>query len=223
MKKLAAAAGVLLLCVGIGSMLGPGCVIRIGPGTSGETQPDPTGGVGGAGSAGGGPSDEQATIEAFQNVDPHEAILKVAAGEYAAAACSSLVQSQVADPGTVDPTTVQQLFEQYAPAASDVALAWMASVDPSTLNITPKENVACMNPPYECDGFEFCSLGDGATCMVTGCGHDKCSWCNPFGNLIYNGYCTYACMQGSKYWGYGFNLRTIFHNWTGFVCFPFPK
>ena len=79
-------------------------------------------------------------------------------------------------------------------------------------------------PPNSCKFIEHCPLGDGATCVVTGCGKGKCPWCDLFGSLIYESYCTYACMQGTKYWGYGFNLRTRFANsWNGFICFPFGK
>ncbi len=51
-----------------------------------------------------------------------------------------------------------------------------------------------------------------------------CPWCTLFSNIYYESYCTYACMQGSKYWGYGFTLRERFsHTDTPFVCLPFPK
>lgn len=160
-----------------------------------------------------------------ENVDPEEAALKAAAASYGAAACSSLVETQVLDPTTVDEATLQQLFDQVAPIANDAALAWMATADAASLPIEGiYSKYECADPPTNCKPHERCPLGDGATCVVTGCGKGKCPWCDLFGGLMYDGYCTYGCMQGTKYSGYGFNLHTRFGNgWNGFVCFPFSK
>jgi hypothetical protein len=93
------------------------------------------------------PEDEEAIV-ALQGVDPDEFALKEATAHYAAAACSTLVQSQVPDPDNVDVETLQQLFDQYAPLAEDAALAWMSSVDPSSLaDILPKPNMECTLSP----------------------------------------------------------------------------
>jgi hypothetical protein len=168
--------------------------------------------------------EEQAAIDALQKVDPAEAALKNAAASYAAVALSNLVQSHIQDPAMVDSATIQQLFDQYAPIANDQALAWMASADASALSDRVLPNFECKDPPHSCEVREYCPLGDGAVCYVTGCGDGKCPYCDPFGNLIYKGYCAYACMQGTKYWGYGFNLRTRFPKpWNGFFCAPFTK
>jgi hypothetical protein len=202
-----------------------GCEIHIGPGTTtGETS-DPTGS---GGKQGAGPSfspEEQAASNAYENVDPTEAMLKDATAAYSAASCSSLVEAQAQDPANVDEATVQQLFNQYGSVANEAALAWMELVDASSLSsdgvYTKNE---CILPPNSCRFAEPCPLSDGALCIVTGCGKGKCPWCDLFGGLIYESYCTYACMQGTKYWGYGFNLRTRFaKSWSGFVCFPFGK
>lgn len=65
----------------------------------------------------------------------------------------------------------------------------------------------------------------GVRCVVTGCANGKCPYCpDAFGNVIYDGYCTYACMQDLKFWGWGINLRIRFaKKWAGFLCGPFPK
>ncbi len=214
-----------MLAFAIGSLMVPGCVIQIGPGTTSSDPEGPRGATTGAGAGPSSTSDEQAAIDALENVDPTEAALKAAAASYSAAACSSLVETQVQDPTVVDEATIQQLFDQVAPIANDAALAWMETADPASLSsigVFPK--FECMDPPNNCARQERCPIGDGATCVVTGCGKGKCPWCDLFGGLNYDGYCAYACMQGSKYWGYGFNLRTRFgKGWNGFVCFPFGK
>lgn len=118
----------LVLCGSLGMVLAPACTIRIGPGTGEEGASDPIGGteepegpsdVGGDGLT----PEEQAAFEALQNVDPTEFSMKTAATTYAAAGCASLVESQIADPATVDEATVTQLFEEFAPLAFDEALA----------------------------------------------------------------------------------------------------
>ncbi|MEO5726930.1 MAG: hypothetical protein ABI134_10630 [Byssovorax sp.] len=209
----------------LGVLLAPGCEIRIGPGTSGSETTEPAGTTT---SAGTGPSttpEEQAAIDALENVDPTEAALKNAVASYSAATTSSLVESQVFDPSTVDAATVQQLFDQYASAGNAAAFAWMEAADATALaDVKPYPLYECTDAPNNCKAAEICPLSDGAVCTVTGCGKGKCAWCDAFGGLLYDGYCTYACMQGTKYWGYGFNLRTRFtKGWNGFVCFPFPK
>lgn len=212
MKKATIAA--LALCGVVGISVFCGCKTGLG--------------LGGAGGGGGGHSpDEQAADDALNQADPQEVALKAAAAEVAADACSNLVQQQVPDPSTVDDATLAELYTQEAPMADAEAQAWMASVDPFTLpqsgGAYPKYE--CIEAPYLCKPHEHCPVGDGATCVVTGCGTGKCPWCpDAWGNLIYDGYCAYACMQGSKVWGYGINLRTRFSKkWTGFFCAPFPK
>ncbi|WP_437831328.1 hypothetical protein [Sorangium sp. So ce1153] len=239
MGKIASRLVSLLMLGLLGAVLIPGCVIRIGSDEGADDTPQPR-----------GPGDEstpeepavtpeettipeeptvtseEAAITALENVDPDEAALKNATAEYAAVTCSSLVQSQLTDTDDVDPEAVQQLFDQYAPIAIDQALAWMSSANASILaeGIRPAPEFECIKPPHECRATEVCPIGDGAVCIVTGCADGKCPWCDLFGSLIYDGYCTYACMQGGRYWGYGFNLRLRFaKQWNGFVCRPFPQ
>ena len=213
----------VVLCVVIGLLLAPGCEIHLLPGTGGSDTPAPAGTTAGAGAGPSTTPEEQAALDALENVDPIEAAVKNATAEYSAAATSSLVENQVLDPTTVDAATLQQLFDQSAPAANSAALAWMSAIDETALPASgPYPKFECMDPPNNCKPTEICPLGDGAVCTVTGCGKGKCPWCDLFGGLIYDGYCTYACMQNTKYWGYGFNLRTRFaKGWTGFACFPF--
>src|SRR5262249_1051421 len=114
--------GALLLCGSLGVVLAPGCTIRIVPGTGEDGPSNPAGnssetdGMNTADSETLSP-EEQAALEALQNMDPAELSLKTAATTYAAVACASLVESQIADPSAVDEATVNELFEQYAPIA----------------------------------------------------------------------------------------------------------
>lgn len=231
----------LILCAEICMILVPGCVIHIGPGagSGSETQPNPTMGAGGDDSSGGGKPtsgagggtadltpEEQAAFNELQKLDPAEVILKSATAQYAAVASSNLVESQVQDPNIVDPALLQQLLDQSVQIANGEALAWMSTADVSALsdNVKIPANYECMFEPYTCKHPQFCPLGDSAICVTSGCGKGACPWCTLFGNIYYESYCTYACMQGSKYWGYGFTLRERFsHTDTPFVCLPFPK
>jgi len=204
---------VLWFCGLLGSVLAPACKLESSSGAGG----------------GGGDSlnDDEAAIDALNMVDPGEAKPKVAAAEVAAVACSDLVQAQVSDPSTVDDATLAQLYAEEAPMADAEMQAWLGTVNPSTLPLTdmPYPNYQCAETPYSCKTVEYCPSGDGARCVITGCGKGKCPWCpDAWGNLIYDGYCAYACMQGLKFWGYGINLRTRFtKKWSGFFCAPFPK
>ncbi len=161
----------VILCVILGVLLAPGCEIHIGPGTAGSETTEPPGTTTGAGAGPSTTPEEQAAIDALENVDPAEATLKNAAASYSAATASSLVENQIVDPSTVDAATVQLLFEQAASAGNAAALAWMESVDVTTLSSEGfHAKYECIKPPTSCSPYEKCPLGDGAYCTVVGCG-----------------------------------------------------
>jgi hypothetical protein len=88
-------------------------------------------------------------LDAFQNADPEEVKMGTAVASYAAVGCASLVESQIADPTTVDEVTVEELFAQYAPGVVEQALAWSASIDPETIPLTGIEpDFSCIKEPY---------------------------------------------------------------------------
>lgn len=162
---------------------------------------------------------------AFQATDMQDLEWVVATADYAAVDCTNLVQAAFPDPSTADQATVAQYEQQYGPTCDADAQAWQASASLSdivSLQDMPRENWKCLDPPYNCKRQEWCPIGDGAACFVTQCADLKCPWCPAFGNLIYKGYCAYACYRANYYWGYG--VRLITHWGLGeFLCFPFPK
>lgn len=232
MAKVMAKVGALLLCGSLGVVLVPGCTIRIGTGTSEDGSSSPAGGAtepGGTSATDGETlsPEEQAALEALQNVDPSELAMKTAATSYAAAACASLVESQIADPANVDEETVNELFAQYAPLAVDEALAWMDTVDPSLIPLQVLPSTACQEEPYKCPFKVPCSWGgEPAFCSVTQCGKGACPWCPFFSNIIYQHWCVYGCMRLDKLIGGAVLLKTRFGmdgGWNGPHCMYFGK
>jgi len=141
---------------------------------------------------------------------------------YAASATMALVESQIADPASVDAETVAALIEQYAPAAIDEALAWAQTVDPSAVP-EPQGGVvvdfACMDPPYLCEQKKTCPYeGAEIGCYISHCGSGKCPWCPFGGNLIFKSWCSYGCIKGGEVVAGAFMIRTIFNNWNGPWC-----
>jgi hypothetical protein len=210
-------------------VLAPACTIRIGPGTGEDGASPPVKGTGEPEE----PSDtggdtwtpeEQAAFEALRNVDPTEFTMKTAATTYAAAGCASLVESQIADPATVDEATVTQLFEEYAPIAFDEALAWMETTDPSLVPLLVPD-ASCVGPPFSCPGTVPCSFGgEPVFCHVTQCAEGPCPYCPWFSKLVYKSYCVYGCVRfgaGNKLVGGAMLFRTRFGNWDGPHCMYF--
>ena len=231
MGKMMAKVGALLLCGSLGVVLAPGCTIRIGSGTGDDgrsspagnsTEPDDTGAMDGETLS----PEEQAALEALealQNVDPDDFRMKTAATSYAAVSCASLIESQVADPEAVDPSTVTRLFEQYAPIAFDEAMAWMESVDPSLIPLDIKPDFACVKPPHSCPATVPCGFGgEPVFCHVTQCSKGKCPWCPFLDGLLYNEWCAYGCVRfgGNKLVGGAVMLRHRFGGggWDGPHC-----
>lgn len=219
--------------------VGSGVVNPTGPGGLGESPPpggsvpasecnlpEQNSGKGSSGnsSSGGGDTspDTQALYDALAQVDPEERAVGEDAAVYAAVECTDFVQSHA--PAGADDAAIEQLFQQCQASAIADAQTWMQTVDPSSLPAGPVEpNPMCVKPPYSCPGVEYCPLGDGALCVITNCGTGKCPYCPfNFGNIYYTGHCTYACLQGDKFWGGGVRLITRWGT-SEFFCFPFPK
>lgn len=221
-----------LVLTGLGAAMVPGCTIRIGVG--GEGEPFELGGfggegghggaggavgIGGQGGAGGLTPEEEAELA---NVDPAELSFRAGVAAYAASGTMGLVESQVADPATLDEATLTALIEQYAPGAMDQALAWASTVDPSVIPV-PQGGVlvndACQEPPYLCEHTTSCPYEGGkALCVISGCGTGQCPWCPFGGNLVFKSWCSFGCMKNGKVVMGAFKLRTIFNNWNGPWC-----
>jgi hypothetical protein len=233
MAGLGSKVGALVLCAGLGAIMVPACVIHIGPGMGEDEQTpsDPSvgaGGTGGQAGVGGGAlsPEEQAALdalEALQEADPETFAIKSGATAYAAVATASLVESQIADPTSVDPAAVSHIFEQYAPIAVDQALLWMQSVDLSALPRGVIAQYECTLEPHYCSSSEHCLNWDPpGRCVVTQCGKGSCPWCPFWNNLVYEAWCGYACMQSGQWVGGAVKLRTYFgEKWDGPHCFRF--
>jgi hypothetical protein len=171
--------------------------------------------------------EEQAVVEALQNADPEDVNLGTAMAAYAAVGAASLVESQIADPAMVDDAMLEQLYNEYAPIAVDVALAWMQSVDPSTIPTAWNAvNFACEKEPYTCPQKDYCSFGaEPVLCVINECGTGPCPLCPWFlKNVIFKSWCLYGCGRGDKYLGAAFRLITRFPLKLGeFTCVPFGK
>jgi hypothetical protein len=227
MAKVIARGVALLLCGALVGLLVPGCTITIGPGTGEELPSDPAGGEGEQNSPSGTGEEtlspeEQDALEELQSVDPLEFRLKTAATTYAAVACAGLVESQIADPDSVDMETVTQLFDEYGPIAVDEAMAWMNSVDPSLIPVDIKPDFTCRNEPYLCPDTVACSFGsEPYVCWTTQCGKGPCPWCPFLDSLVYKHYCVYGCTRSGKLMGGAVMLKTRFGGWNGPRCIYF--
>ncbi|XXT18448.1 hypothetical protein WME94_50290 [Sorangium sp. So ce429] len=239
MARLGSKLAALTLCGALGAFIAPACVINIGPGIGEDeeaprapedeqTPPDPTEGAGGQMEAGGeapGPEEQAAldALEAFRAADPETFAIRSAATAYVAVATANLVESQIGDPSTVDSAAVSQLFDQYAPIAAEQAALWMQSAEPSAFLDGVFAKYECIEEPHFCSSSEHCLTWEPpASCVVTQCGKGSCPWCPFWGNLMYDGWCGYACMQSGRWVGGAIKLRThFFGKWDGPYCFRF--
>jgi hypothetical protein len=219
-----------VLAVGFVGLLGaltvPSCVIRIGPGGD---EGDQTGGTSDNGettrgdSTGETPPEELPTEEpSIADADPVEVARVTAIASYAAVQTSNLVQAQVADPATVDPAVLEELVYEYAPVASEEALAVIDATDPSLISTGFYPDFTCIQEPYACPVYTKCPwlAPGGATCTVTSCGKGSCPICPAiFGNLLFQGWCAYGCMKGDKVVGGAFMMHTV-GKVIGPICIP---
>lgn len=225
--------GALAIAVWLGAGLVPGCVIRIGQGSSGDsagsgqgaTGGADVGGNGGSGGSGGG-SGSGGGAEAFAGIDPQvlgRESLKADALSYDV---YGLVASS-ADPNTVDQATIDGLVQQFAPMAEVTINNWLATVDPSTIQAGTNPKWECTeqyNCPYaaKCSNAPYNGIKN-LNCWVTNCGSSKCSICPDWfpdwiKSLALKSWCAYVCEAGSppKVLAVGAGGVTIFGN-------PYPE
>jgi hypothetical protein len=209
------------LCAVLGVLVAPACVIKIGPGTSGETTPDPTTGAGAGGAAATWTPEELAAFDAIQNADPNEVAKVTGTAAFAAVSASNLIATQMVDPAALDAASASQLVDSVAPAAIDAALTWAQSVDLSAITPGYSPKYECGDPPNNCPYTTKCVEFPGWVCSVTGCGQGSCPDCPEFlQNLIIKGWCAYGCMKGTEITGGAFILQT---QWAPNGPFCFPK
>jgi hypothetical protein len=198
---------VVALLVTIGALTVSACEIRIGSGTGADGPTEPAGGTTGTGGSGGAAAvwtptpEEQAAIDALQNVDPVVLQRIDAKNEYAAAVTSNLVAAQVSDPSTLDEATLSALIDAAAPDAILEAEAWAQLADPALFPpaapVYPKYE--CIDPPNNCPPTTKCVEYPGG-CTVIDCGRGKCpGYCPKFvSDLVSQGWCSYVCLNGTE-------------------------
>lgn len=221
----------LVVAIFFAALAVPACVLQIDQGGVGGDAGPTDGTAGGAGAAGnggaaGGDTSGDVDPAAFVKADQERLALRAMTAAYAATATQSLVEAQLADPSNPDPTVVEQLIAQEAPAGWDAALQWLQSVDPSTLSIEKGVLVKdeCLDEPYLCKRHTWCPFGEGNIgCAVSQCGTGKCPWCPFGGNLVFKAWCAYGCIRNSdgEVVGGAFVLRTVFDNYSGPFCIKF--
>jgi len=206
----------------------PACEIRIGPGTGADGPTEPTGGTTGAGGSGGAAGawtptpEEQEAIDALQNVDPAVLQRIDAKNAYAAAVTSNLVAAQVSDPNTLDEATLSSLIDAAAPAAILEAEAWAQLADPVLFPpATVHSKFECIEPPNNCPATTRCPGSPEPVCIVIDCGRGKCpGYCPKFlSDLISQGWCSYACMNGKEIVAGAFILQVFGNRVTPPFCF----
>jgi hypothetical protein len=204
--------------LGIGGPANP-CVTMDG-------NPAPAKGTSGASSGANGgvsSSDIHAAYDVLAQVGPQELAFDNAVAAYAASDLAYLVESNVSDPSASNQAAIDQAFMQYEAMADSDAQSWVQTVDISSVPQAgpfPTAPAECQDSPYLCPVGEYCPIGDGATCVLTGCGMGPCPTCPFWKNLVYMGYCTSECVQGAKRWGFGLRLVTRWGRGQ-FLCAPY--
>lgn len=213
------------------SLLIPGCVLRIETGTGDTASPAADTPI--TESSPNGPNDDGLTadelevIQALEQADPAQLQLGMATAAYAATLTASLMEAEVSDPALIDDAALAELYQTYIPQATEQALLWSQSVDPTTL-ATPWNavNFACEEEPYTCPRKDYCSFGgDPVPCIINQCGTGPCPTCPwPLKNLIIKAWCVYGCGRGDTQLGFAFRLITKFPLKLGeFACLPWIK
>lgn len=180
----------------------PGCVIRFGPATESDT----TGGGGDTSTTQPTPEPTEPTPEeqqaaAFAQIDQQAATLAHAKASLTTAYLVAQAESSGIDPRTLDAAALEQLMQQYLPAAGASADAWLATLDPTTLPLIDYKR--------ECE-FDFgcvsrvpCKYNAPAVkhiCYATDCGKSRCSVCPDWvadilKSLVITSWCAYVCVD----------------------------
>lgn len=205
----------LLSLAFVGLLANSGCRIQLCKGDGCGGGPD-VGGWGGGGSVGGSWSEggggsgsssggyvptpeEQAAVDAAENLDPQVRALYSARAGFVGYAVRGLVEEQITatalDPTTLDVNTLSQMLQDAAAPAWDETNQWLATLDPSTLAAPPHPiNVECLSSPFVCQPSVDCDFAD--ICVLDDCGDGKCKPCPEkfgLGNLVISGWCSYVC------------------------------
>jgi hypothetical protein len=193
-----------LLAATIASATMAGCVISFGPleektvdkgGGDDTTQQDPQAPE---------QTPEEQAEEALAQVDPEQLALAEAKAALTTAYLVAEVESLGQDPSTLDETALEQLMQQYLPAASASADAWLATLDPSVLTTSIEPRIQCTEE-YGCPYKAKCKYNAPAVwhnCWVTDCGKSRCSICPDWiadllKSLVLTSWCAYVCTENA--------------------------
>ncbi|WP_438043975.1 hypothetical protein [Sorangium sp. So ce128] len=194
------------LAISVAYSTTPGCVIRLGP----STEEDTTGNGTDTGATPENPvapeptQEEEEAAEAFAQVDPEQLVLAEAKASLTTAYLVAQAESSGIDPSTLDEAALEQLMQQYLPAAAAAADAWLATLDPSTFPAWHEKS--------ECEFDEGCASRVPCKynappvrhwCFVTDCGKSKCSICPDWvadllKSLVLTSWCAYVCVELGK-------------------------
>jgi hypothetical protein len=195
-----------LLAAAIACATMAGCVIKFGPldedyadkgGGEETTQGDPQAPE---------QTPEEQAEEALAQVDSEQLALAEAKAALTTAYLVAEVESLGQDPSTLDETALEQLMQQYLPAASASADAWLATLDLSALSTTNFVTRAECHYDHGCLYLTKCKYNPPAVvhnCWVTDCGKSRCSICPDWiadllKSLVLTSWCAYVCTENGK-------------------------
>jgi hypothetical protein len=204
MVRRAARAAVAMIA---GTLIIPGCVIRLGQGGSEESQETAGGGApGGQSSGNGGTAGEGGTADdPFAGLDPvavnREGLRASAAAYLLQGNVQQAVELQGLDPETIDEATMAQFVEDIWPASLEQADAWLATIDPSAIELVTPNPAYCAS--LGCPSKIYCDspyYQKTIACSLQACGDASCKacpdWFGPLKNLVITGWCSYVCTEG---------------------------
>jgi hypothetical protein len=183
----------------------PGCVVRFGPSTDEDSTGDGTDtGATPENPVAPEPTPEEEAAAAFAQVDPQQLALAQAKSSLTTAYLVAQAESSGIDPSTLDEAALEQLMQEYLPAAAASADAWLATLDPAT--------IPAWHAKHECQYDEGCVNRVPCQynappvqhwCQVTDCGKSRCSICPDWvadllKSLVLRSWCAYVCVELGK-------------------------
>ncbi|AGP34588.1 hypothetical protein [Sorangium cellulosum] len=149
---------------------------------------------------------EEEPEDAFAQVDPQQLALAEAKAALTTAYLVATVESAGLDPSTLDESAIEQLMEQFLPAAAAEADAWLATLDPSMLSASFEPRIQCKKE-HGCAYLTQCKYNAPPidhNCWVTDCGKSRCSLCPDWvadllQSLVLTSWCAYVCTENGTH------------------------
>ncbi len=142
----------------------------------------------------------------FAGIDPQELALAQAKSSLTTAYLVAQAESSGIDPSTLDAAALGQLMQQYLPAASASADAWLATLDPAALPLGGPYRLDC-ELEHKCVSRVPCKYNAPPVphlCNITDCGKSRCSLCPDWiadilKSLVLTSWCAYVCTETATY------------------------